>query len=141
MKYLILIMTLLIGNLNLSFAGVSYEAPSELSPPVEKNIKKKQKRVKRKLFRQKRKPNKITSKGRVTWLMIGGIICAIVALIFVAITIWFLLSAGFVFDFLIGVIAFFAALAIISFIMASVYSKNVGVREEKGGQNEGKASY
>ncbi|CAA6829258.1 MAG: Unknown protein [uncultured Aureispira sp.] len=141
MKYLILTLSLLIGSLNPSFAGVSYVTSSELSPPVEKTIKKKQKRVKRKLFKQKRKPNKVRSKGRVTLLMIAGVGCAILSLIFLAITIFFFISTGLVFDVLIALTVFFAVLTIISFIMASVYSKNVGVRGEQGGQNGGKATY
>ena len=141
MKYLILILSLLIGSLNPSFAGVSYVTSSELSPPVEKNIKKQQKRVKRKLFKKKRKPNSVGSKGRVTWLMIGGVICAVIALFFLVIGLWFAIFGGFVSSWFVSAFAIFGGLAITSFILASVYSKNVGVRGNSRGQNEGKATY
>lgn len=141
MKYLILIISLLIGNLNPSFAGRSYISASEIAPPVEKNVKKKQKRVKRMLFKKKRKPNRVSSKGKVTWLIIAGVICAIAAVAFAVIAVLTFISTGLVFDWFIGVVCFFTALTIISFVMAAIYTKNVGVRKSGDGKNEGKATY
>lgn len=141
MKYLILIVSLLIGNLNLSFAGVSYGTASELSHPVEKNVKKKQQRVKKRFFKKKRKPNSVNSKGKVVWLMVVGVIFSIIALGFLLVGIWFAIFGGFASTWFISVFAFFASIAIVSFILASIYSKNVGVRKTGRGPNEGKATY
>lgn len=141
MKYLILITSIIIGSLNLSFAAISYGTAPELAPPVEKNVKKKKPHIKKRLFKKKRKPNKTDSKGKVTWLIIAGIICAITALIFTLIAIWTYVSTGFIFGWFLGVVVFFGALAITSFILASVYTKNVGVRGTQRGRNQGKATY
>jgi len=132
MKHLILIISILIGSISPSFGRVSYG----IAPSIENNIKKKQRGVKRGLFKQKRKPNKTDSKSKVTWLMIAGIICTAISLVFVLLMILFYISTG-----LIGGLLFFGGLAIISFILASIYSKNVGVRGGRGGQNQGKATY
>lgn len=141
MRYLILILSILIFNLNPAFAAVSYNTNLNTTPPIERGFKNKQKRNKKRFLKNKRKPNKSTSKGKVTWLMIAGIICAVTALIFLLMGIGIFIGTGYLYLWFLGVFGFFGALAISSFILAVIYSKNVGVRGGRGGQNQGKATY
>lgn len=141
MKYLILIFSIIFSSLTPSLGGISYGTTSALSYPTEKNVKKKGKTSKKKFFKKKRKPNKLDSKGKVRWLMVVGIIGAIIALAFVVIGLWFAISVGFLSTWFIFMFSFFGSIAITSFILASIYSKNVGVRGTGRGRNQGKATY
>jgi hypothetical protein len=154
MKFLCLIFIIVFTSIVPSFAGISsYSSSVELSPPpvekvkpVEKNKKKKKRFNKKNKFKKhlQKHPNKIHSKKKVITLYIAGFICLTVNIAAWVITaIYFFAFAAIIVAeafFYLGL--FFAVLAITSFILASIYSKNRGVRsKKKKGSNKGKATY
>lgn len=140
MKYLILIISFLITSLSPSLAAVSYHS-IEQPPPLEKVQKKK--RLRKRLYKKRKHPQKTAGDAKVVWSIIIGCLFATLSLASWIAAIWIFVLWGSVSGALVVLGFIFAGLAIPLFILASIYSKNRGIRDKKKrwGKNEGKATY